>query len=195
MRSKISTFESTPMPIVRMNPAMPGSVIAAPRYAISPEQDDQVEDHRDDGVDARQLVVGEHEDDDEHEAGERRQDARADRVGAERRTDRRAPRGKSSTRAARRSAAPARGRRLLLREAAGDAAVVGDRPSMRGAECTRSSRMIASERPMFSPVTLPNLRAPSGFSVNRTAGRLFSSIVGVGAAQILPVTAATLRTR
>ena len=29
MRSKISTFESTPMPIVRMKPAMPGSVIVA----------------------------------------------------------------------------------------------------------------------------------------------------------------------
>ncbi len=26
MRSKISTFESTPMPIVRIKPAMPGSV-------------------------------------------------------------------------------------------------------------------------------------------------------------------------
>ena len=35
MRSKISTFESTPMPIVRMKPAMPGSVIVAPKYAIS----------------------------------------------------------------------------------------------------------------------------------------------------------------
>jgi hypothetical protein len=30
IRSKISTFESTPMPIVRMKPAMPGSVIVAP---------------------------------------------------------------------------------------------------------------------------------------------------------------------
>ncbi len=30
MRSKISTLESTPMPIVRMNPAIPGSVSTAP---------------------------------------------------------------------------------------------------------------------------------------------------------------------
>src|SRR5262245_40831133 len=30
MRSKISTFESTPMPIVSTKPAMPGSVITAP---------------------------------------------------------------------------------------------------------------------------------------------------------------------
>ena len=31
IRSKISTFESTPMPIVRMKPAMPGRVMVAPR--------------------------------------------------------------------------------------------------------------------------------------------------------------------
>ena len=31
MRSKTSTLESTPMPIVRMKPATPGSVIVAPR--------------------------------------------------------------------------------------------------------------------------------------------------------------------
>ncbi len=36
MRSKIRTFESTPMPIVRMKPAMPGSVMTAPRYAMKP---------------------------------------------------------------------------------------------------------------------------------------------------------------
>ena len=30
MRSKISTLESTPMPMVRMNPAMPGRVSTAP---------------------------------------------------------------------------------------------------------------------------------------------------------------------
>jgi hypothetical protein len=30
MRSKISTFESTPMPIVSTKPAMPGSVMVAP---------------------------------------------------------------------------------------------------------------------------------------------------------------------
>jgi hypothetical protein len=36
MRSKISTFESTQIPIVSTKPAMPGSVITAPMYAISP---------------------------------------------------------------------------------------------------------------------------------------------------------------
>ena len=35
MRSKISTFESTPMPIVRMKPATPGSVITAPAEAMN----------------------------------------------------------------------------------------------------------------------------------------------------------------
>ncbi len=38
MRSKMSTFESTPMPIVSTKPAMPGSVITAPMYAISPSR-------------------------------------------------------------------------------------------------------------------------------------------------------------
>ena len=38
MRSKISTFESTPMPIVSTKPAMPGSVITAPMYAIRPSR-------------------------------------------------------------------------------------------------------------------------------------------------------------
>jgi hypothetical protein len=38
MRSKISTFESTAMPIVRMNPAMPGSVSVAPKSDIAPRE-------------------------------------------------------------------------------------------------------------------------------------------------------------
>jgi hypothetical protein len=67
MRSKISTFESTPMPIVRMNPAMPGSVIDAPAYAIRPSSTIRLQIMADDGVDARELVVRQHEKDDEHE--------------------------------------------------------------------------------------------------------------------------------
>ena len=42
-----------------------------------------------------------------------------------------------------------------------------------GAEVTRLSRMIASRRPMFVSVTVPNFRAPSPLSVKLTAGRLF----------------------
>ena len=38
MRSKISTFESTPMPIVSTKPAMPGRVIVAPMYDIAPSR-------------------------------------------------------------------------------------------------------------------------------------------------------------
>ena len=38
MRSKMSTFESTPMPMVRMKPAIPGSVMVAPRYDIRPSR-------------------------------------------------------------------------------------------------------------------------------------------------------------
>ncbi len=36
MRSKMSTFESTAMPIVKMNPAIPGRVSVALKRAIAP---------------------------------------------------------------------------------------------------------------------------------------------------------------
>ena len=67
--------------------------------------------------------------------------------------------------------------------------------SMRAAEDTRRSSTIASSRPMFSPVALPNLRAPSLVSEKLTAGRLFSSIVGLALRRSCPVTAATFLTR
>jgi hypothetical protein len=38
IRSKMSTFESTPIPMVSTKPAIPGSVIVAPMYAISPSR-------------------------------------------------------------------------------------------------------------------------------------------------------------
>ena len=69
------------------------------------------------------------------------------------------------------------------------------RPWIAGADCTRPSRMIASWRPMFSPVTFPNLRPPSLLSVKLTAGWLFSSSDGRALRRSRPVTAATLRTR
>ena len=52
------------------------------------EQDHEIEEQRDDGVDARQPVVEQHEQDHEPEADERRGDARTDRVGAEAWTNR-----------------------------------------------------------------------------------------------------------
>ena len=70
------------------------------------------------------------------------------------------------------------------------------RPSMRGADCTRLSRMIASERPMFSPVTLPNLRAP--VAVQREADGGTVVLVDATAWRCggrAPVTAATFCTR
>ena len=48
---------------------------------------------------------------------------------------------------------------------------------------------------MFSPVTVPNRRPPSVFSVKLTAGWLFSSIVGRAFRKSFPETAATFRTR
>ena len=88
MRSKISTFESTPMPIVRMKPAMPGSVMVGAEIGHQAEQDDQVDDDRDQRVEAGQLVVEQHEQRDQQQAAGRRQHAGANRVGAERRADR-----------------------------------------------------------------------------------------------------------
>ena len=82
-----------------------------------------------------------------------------------------------------------------MREAAGDPAVGRDPALSVGADCTRPSRMIASCLPMFSPVTTPNRRPPSAFSVKLTAGWLFSSIVGRAFRRSLPVTAATFLTR
>ena len=71
---------------------MPGSVSAAPAYAISPSSSTQVHHDRDDGVDSRPVVVEEHE---------RRRSARARRA--------RPPRRSGSTRSrarARRTARP-----------------------------------------------------------------------------------------
>ena len=87
IRSKISTFESTPMPIVRTKPAMPGQRHDGADVGHQAEQDDQVEDQRHHRVHARQPVVDQHEHDDQQQADDRRQHAGADRVGAERRAD------------------------------------------------------------------------------------------------------------
>ncbi len=48
---------------------------------------------------------------------------------------------------------------------------------------------------MFSPVALPNLRAPSVFSEKLTAGRFVSSSEGFALRRSRPVTTATFRTR
>ena len=60
------------------------------------------------------------------------------------------------------------------------------RESMRGADCTWPSRMMASWRPMFSPVALPNLSR--ALVVEREAdGRLVVLVGGrPGVAQVLP---------
>ena len=55
--------------------------------------------------------------------------------------------------------------------------------------------MIASERPTFSPVTLPNFRPPSLLSEKLTAGWLFSSTDGRALRKSRPVTAASFFTR
>jgi hypothetical protein len=55
--------------------------------------------------------------------------------------------------------------------------------------------MIARFLPMFSPVALPNFRAPSGFSEKWTAGWLFSSGASRAVRRSWPLTTATFLTR
>ena len=57
MRSKISTFESTPMPIVRITPAMPGSVSVRLAEAHEAQQNHQVQKQRQIRVDARAAII------------------------------------------------------------------------------------------------------------------------------------------
>ena len=75
------------MPIVRMKPAMPGSVSVASKSAIAAEQQDRVQDEREDRVPAGAPVVDDHRDEDEQRADDRGGDALADRVEPERRAD------------------------------------------------------------------------------------------------------------
>ena len=196
MRSKISTFESTPMPIVRTNPAMPGQRHRRAEVRHQAEQDDEVEDQRDDRVDARQLVVDEHEDDDQHEADDRGEHARSDRVGAERRADRRAPRGRSGSRAARRSAASSdRSCDFLRREAAADAAFVADA----AVDARRRHDAVVEHDGQGAADVLAGDLAELARAFVRQREADGRPVVLVDrrlrAAQILPVTAATLRTR
>ena len=71
----MSTLESTPIPMVRMTPAMPGSVSVAPVKPMQAEKDDEVEEQREVGIDARAFVVDEHEDHHGEHAGNRRYNA------------------------------------------------------------------------------------------------------------------------
>ena len=65
MRSKMTTFESTAMPMVRMMPAMPGSVSVAPMRRLDAEHQDHVDDEREQREQAEQPVDRDHEDGDE----------------------------------------------------------------------------------------------------------------------------------
>ena len=75
------------MPIVRISPAMPGRVSSAPGRGDAGEQDQQVEGHRHHRVDARGAVVEQHEERHRHQAGHRRGEPGADRVGPQARAD------------------------------------------------------------------------------------------------------------
>ena len=87
MRSKISTLESTPMPMVRMSPAIPGSVIVTGMNATSADQDEQVQRDRRDRVQPGQPVVAEHEEHDERQTANGGEHAGTNRCRAQARAD------------------------------------------------------------------------------------------------------------
>ena len=147
------------MPIVRMKPAMPGSVMTAPAMrherragSAGSATTDRI------ALMPRQLVVDEHEDRDQQQAAERGGDAGANRVGAERSARRSAPRGRSRPA----GSAPERS----ISDMSATSCVVKlpkiwplsvIRPWMVATVSTRLSRMTAIGLPMLSPVSLPNL--------------------------------------
>ena len=88
MRSKISTFESTPIPMVRISPAMPGSVIVTGNERDERDQDQQVQHDRHERVQPGQPVVAEHEQHDERQTADGGEHAGTDRRLAEAGADR-----------------------------------------------------------------------------------------------------------
>ena len=165
MRSKISTFESTPMPIVRMKPAMPGSVMTAPRYAMKPIRMIRFSAIETNALMPGELVVDEHEERDERRGpmSEAMTPARiesAPSVGADFALFEIGQR--------RRQRAGAQHERqvggFLLREAAGDARVgAGDRrPRYAAPTRTWLSSTIASDlADVLASVTRLNFATPS----------------------------------
>jgi hypothetical protein len=88
MRSKISTFASTAMPIDSANPASPGSVSVNPNAASPPRTVRHVEPERADREQPGVAVVHAHDEQHESDGEQRRAHAFANRVGTERRSDR-----------------------------------------------------------------------------------------------------------
>ena len=109
MRSKISTFESTPIPMVRITPAIPGKVRVDPAIAHKAQQDDQVQNERQIRVDARSVVIDEHEDHDGQHADNRGEHALRESNRRRATVRRRSPAGNESRPAALRCAAASRG--------------------------------------------------------------------------------------
>ena len=87
MRSKMTTFASAATPIVRINPAKPGSVSVTPNSTIAAYMNARVDgeaDHRDE---AEEAVEQQQEDRDEDQAADRGVARLLQRVLAERRRD------------------------------------------------------------------------------------------------------------
>ena len=86
-RSKMTMFASAATPIVRIRPAMPGSVIVIGISLIEREHEQRVDAEGADRDDAEDAVEGEQEQRDEEQAGDARDQALVERLLAERRRD------------------------------------------------------------------------------------------------------------
>ena len=133
------------------------------------QKDDEVEDERDDGVDAGQLVVDQHEADDQEQADDRCDDTGPDRVGAEARADRSlreiGQRGRQGTRAQDEREVLD----LVRREAAGDAPLGRD---PRFDPRRRLDAAVQNDRELAADVLAGHLaELPSAFVVQREAHR------------------------
>ena len=84
----MSTLESTPIPTVKMTPAIPGRGERRLGKAEEAQQDDQVQEQSQVRVDARRAVIEEHERHDRDHADDRRPHALANGIGAQRRPHR-----------------------------------------------------------------------------------------------------------
>ena len=87
MRSKMTTFASAATPIVRIMPAMPGSVIVIGYRRISAVEERREDQQRDVGDEAEEPVEEQHVDHHDEQADDAREQALAQRFLAERRRD------------------------------------------------------------------------------------------------------------
>ena len=169
MRSKISTFESTPIPIVKITPAMPGNVSTAPKYASAASNNTRFKIKRDHRVHSGQPVVDDHENHHDEQADDRSLHAVTNRIRAQRRAD--GALFQILDRCRKRSGTQNQAKivRFLLAELAFDYAGIVD-AAVDDRRCLKPcSRTMPSCLPMFCSVKGPKRRPASVESVKSTS--------------------------